>query len=448
MTTKFSAWASYDGSRLDHLLRPVPSLGGAPVRLVDAHYFLGLAGYAKEDGKFRLAAQPRPMPRRQDLPDEAFLSHEQVQSARSLGIADCLRIVIVSHPWLQPDHCDPKCANLEVLGRAIRAIVVHRRGTVAIFLDFLSLHQKDADGVRTANEADLFGRALSSLSDLYSHPHVFTLKVTRLPADYPAGYSFPPGTSPNRAPYEERGWCFMESCVSNFKSNRAPTWDLGMADTDVDSWTIFVIRCGLATEGMHRLPPMTPAEFRDRLESKTFTNGKADRPLVARIYKSAFEAALGDARNLEFNGLAWDDADALTLARVVESGVLVKLERMNLYGHAMGDEGMRALASAVDRGGLPACKLIDTMPGRGATSDGGVLQEALRRARDAPEEEARSKVQALQAEYRRGEDEVAEDEVVVSVLTDGHGGAAREQRGHGGGMGGRTMQCFEMCSLQ
>ena len=109
---------------------------------------------------------------------------------------------------------------------------------------------------------------------------------------------------------------------------------------------------------------------------------------------------------------------------------------------------MRALASAVDRGGLPACKLIDTMPGRGATSDGGVLQEALRRARDAPEEEARAKVQALQAEYSEGEG-IAEDEVAVSV-TDGHGGAAREQRGHGGGMrmGGRSMQCFEMCSLQ
>lgn len=102
-----------------------------------------------------------------------------------------------------------------------------RGGTIAVFLDFCSLHQKDAAGKRTEQEAALFGRALSSLSELYSHPHLFLLKLTRMPAGYPDGYTFPEGISPNKAEYRGRGWCFCESAMGNLIKDSNKALDLG-----------------------------------------------------------------------------------------------------------------------------------------------------------------------------------------------------------------------------
>ena len=58
-------------------------------------------------------------------------------------------------------------------------------GTYAIFLDFTCLHQKSASGERTPAELSLFNRSLSNMLDWYSHPSLFTLKLTKLPPGYP-----------------------------------------------------------------------------------------------------------------------------------------------------------------------------------------------------------------------------------------------------------------------
>lgn len=68
------------------------------------------------------------------------------------------------------------------------------------------LHQKDAAGVRTDTEAELFKRALNGLSEWYGHPKTYVFKLTRLPPRYPAGFTFPAGITPNQAGYHDRGW--------------------------------------------------------------------------------------------------------------------------------------------------------------------------------------------------------------------------------------------------
>jgi hypothetical protein len=69
------------------------------------------------------------------------------------------------------------------------------------------MHQRGTAGeTRSTAETTLFSRALSTLSRLYSHPRVLTLKVTGLPPNYPEGFHFPPGSTPNCAGYHDRGW--------------------------------------------------------------------------------------------------------------------------------------------------------------------------------------------------------------------------------------------------
>ena len=107
-----------------------------------------------------------------------------------------------------------------MLAKAVKFFIEDREyspkaGTYAVFLDFCCLHQKDAAGQRTEAEQALFETALKGspcISELYSHPSTFLLKLTQMPEGYPRGFHFPErfpdGTlcTPNVASYYERGW--------------------------------------------------------------------------------------------------------------------------------------------------------------------------------------------------------------------------------------------------
>ena len=209
-----SAWMMTEAEELEPLLTVDPELGDSPVKLVDARFLIGLAN---SGGR---------LPRRQDMPDAAFLSLRRLRRMHLAMGFDNLRVICLSHMWLQPDHPDPKGSTLRLLGLALQRFVEYhtkRRatfcgqklpwtasktpaGTFAVFVDYCSLHQKDASGGRTVAEAALFKRALARLDDLYSHPHTFLLKVTRPPHGYPDEFAFPADATPNIATYDERGW--------------------------------------------------------------------------------------------------------------------------------------------------------------------------------------------------------------------------------------------------
>eukprot|EP00966_Prymnesium_polylepis_P164698 3807615-Prymnesium_polylepis.1 len=53
-------------------------------------------------------------------------------------------------------------------------------------------------------------------------------QLTELPKDYPRGFTFPPGVTPNTAGYYDRGWCFCESSVSNMIKDYDRVLDLGL----------------------------------------------------------------------------------------------------------------------------------------------------------------------------------------------------------------------------
>ena len=198
--TSNAAWVQLGGNQLETLLEPVAELGGAaPVRLVDARY---LIEQARSGSKLL---------RRQDMPEHAFVPVDTLRNF-SDGTGHSLRLLCVSHAWLQPDHPDPRGDNLRLLGAILAKYVEHHgkpdgSSTYGVFLDFCSCHQKGPHGEpRSRNEEALFRQALEHMGDWYSHPETIVLKCTQMPKGYPEGFAFPPGVVPNTADYRNRGW--------------------------------------------------------------------------------------------------------------------------------------------------------------------------------------------------------------------------------------------------
>jgi len=290
---------------------------------------------------------------RQALPDEAFISLSEVQA--STGNYD-LPVVCVSHCWLQPDHPDSRGYNLRAVARAL-ASLTSRGERVGVFLDFCSIHQncRDVDGApqdtafawlgsekrfadgavgRFPAEDVLFKQALGSLGIFYAHPHTHVLMLTAFPPDYfTATYE----RSGNVKPYSERGWCFCESSWAMMVKDFDLILDLGM-DTGEGKFNKRKCRQG-------RKAPVLPKEFVVQLESKGFTNGSTDSPLVAELYSKGFKERFGAATQLSYQGLGWGDEEARAVARVLpHAPVLMKLY---LNNNSIGDEGACALAEAL-----------------------------------------------------------------------------------------------------
>ena len=116
------AWVELGGEEFEPWLSE--QADGTPIRLVNAEYLIQLA---ESGGKLL---------RRQDMPESAFISLKDLRGMAKGGqFHDCLRIFCVSHPWLQPDHCDPKGDNLRLLARVLKAYVECSGGTYAVFIE-------------------------------------------------------------------------------------------------------------------------------------------------------------------------------------------------------------------------------------------------------------------------------------------------------------------------
>jgi len=303
--SKGDYWRESGGDEFEAALALVKELGGSAVRLLDARYLIKLA---ENSGKLR---------RRQDLPAEAFVTLQQLKRmGKGPGLS--LRVVVVSYPWLQPDHPDPRGETLRLLARVLKAYIAEAGGTCGVFLDFCSLMQKGPNGEeRTPAQMKLFGLALSNLSDWYSHRKTMVLKLTKMPEGYPDGFTFVEGTTPNTADYYGRGWCFKESSVANLVKDYDNCLDLGKLGHDTKHWDDIKKECMAG-----RAAPMTPEDFAAELELKSFTSKKADLPTVGALYKAAYTKRFAAATGLFYSKLGWGDAEVISLSRVLESGAL------------------------------------------------------------------------------------------------------------------------------
>jgi len=334
------AWTEFNGSVLETALTVVEELGESPVRLVDARFIVELA---KRSGR---------LPRRQDLPEECFISLEKLKRLPKGGcLYDCsLRIIAISHPWQQPDHPDPKGINLQILAGVLSSFLECRGGTYAVFLDFLSVLQKGPNlEDRTREEWKLFSLALTNMMDWYGHPKILTFKITKLPDGYPSGFDFPKGNPPNTAGYFERGWCFCESSVSNLTKDSFKVLDLGAISGTTTKFSDALMECCRT----QRRPPISPQQFTLELATKKFTSKAADEKKVSNLYKNAFKNQMGPAKVLEFSMLGWGHEELAVLAQALTAEALPNLEVLDLSRNPMGDAGCTALAKAFAAGASP-----------------------------------------------------------------------------------------------
>ena len=166
--------------------------------------------------------------------------------------------------------------------------------------------------------------------------------LTSFPPDYEDATKYT--RSGNCEVYRNRGWCFCESSWAQLVKNSKIVWDLGKLGEMITALM------------SSRIPPVLPDSFKEQLEQKGFTNGSTDRPLVAGLYKDAFEQRFAKAEELKFGGLGWGDTEVQALAEVLGSGMVPRLRSLYLGKNEIGHEGAAALARALPQ--LPALEEI------------------------------------------------------------------------------------------
>ncbi|EOD29108.1 hypothetical protein EMIHUDRAFT_365906 [Emiliania huxleyi CCMP1516] len=335
---KAMLWRKLGGDALE------PVLASGAVALLDAQWIIR---HAEAGGVLN---------NRQALPKEAFLSLADLVEATEWH--SWLPVAALSYPWLTKDHPDPRGANLSRVARALKALLTTRYILrLGVFWDFGSLHQHPdpAKGVlRTDEQNALFKQGLGYLGTLYSHPQTWVLRLTSFPDGHKAEDQ---AEGTNVAKYFDRGWCATENAWASLTKASFLSLDLGKMrdgkEYDFDSLTNACVQAG------GRRPPLLPSAFAEELETKSFTNGKDDKPLVKRLYEAAFEEQFGKATELWYDSLGWGDAEAVQLAEVLASGAAPRLEKLNLCKNEIGDEGCQALAAALGKeGAAPRLKTL------------------------------------------------------------------------------------------
>ena len=168
-------WYRLKGSKLEKSsagLKVHRELGEAPIRLLDARFLLELAASPELRGPLD-GTRRAGLPRRQELPEAAFIDLYQLRHMTESGFG-ALRILCVSWPWLQPDHPDPRADHLRTLAHVVSMFLSDRifqshQGTYAVMLDWCCVMQPapaqsgEAMGERTPKEQALYKLAVDAM---------------------------------------------------------------------------------------------------------------------------------------------------------------------------------------------------------------------------------------------------------------------------------------------
>ncbi|CAK0897862.1 unnamed protein product [Prorocentrum cordatum] len=258
--------------------------------------------------------------RRQELPDNAFVSAEELrdvwEDGRRGGPDRALPIVAVSACWDTREHPDPTGRQLKMIVDTLKSertkycqrwFLFGGFSEMGVFWDWPSLLQGNtqrsiaarqaalaehkteqeavaaaSDAERTPSEKAAFGYALHQTMDLwYAHQGTTVLLVTQHPRER---------GSQREQGYEESGWATYERCsAEQIKTgNRlVAKWDSVL---DLGSST-----CSVKAVG--RCWPVGPQAFDGLIQTKSFTNS-ADRTAVKELYRKMSTAHLGSVREI------------------------------------------------------------------------------------------------------------------------------------------------------
>ena len=330
-------WVRLGGVKLEASLEVDPSVGQSPIRLVDSRFLI------------TLAHQRCPWPNRNAIPDTAFVPlsmlREMPPAVDSQGHRS-LRVCFVSLTHLTPDHPDPLLHHQMSLAATLEKLndeLGEPHGAYAVFLGYCSVLQPSI-----ATQSPLAQRLPRCLQAWYTHPASLLVQLTRMPPEYPSGYTFSQ-KYPNIANYYARGWTFCEACLGHLAKPKNLILDVGSSDQ------------------AHRRPPLTPEQFSIALDSKSF-HDKADAMVVKDIYRRAFENLMAEAHVLDFRNRGWGDAEVIALCQVLRDAAPHMCRRIDLEGNQLSPRGIAALADSMQQQKLgPAMSRI--WIGSGQTKD-------------------------------------------------------------------------------
>lgn len=318
-------WRENGGAEME------PALQSGAISLLDALWLANFQCRIRKHGTTSL-------PCRQELEEnypEAFISLERLQACTTSGIP----IVCLSYMWLHPDHPDSKGSTLQKVANHCRIFLDESQPTFGIFWDYASLYQRNVSKgrIRTPVQESLFRQGLDAMATFYSHPQSTCWQVSQFPEHYPRGYDLPPGA--HCAKFHDRGWPFFESCLVSLCKSSGQVFDISGNMT----------RKGFA--------PLVPERMRHRLCEVTFTNSRSDRPLVLKLYTYELRRRMGEAKELYYNHLGWDNHQLHSLSQAIQNGTIPRLKRLNLIGNVFCVEGCRHLAAALLNGTTDACNI-------------------------------------------------------------------------------------------
>lgn len=323
----------------------------------------------------KLAHEPRAvLPRRQHLPPEAICSIDEISKGTPL--------LAVSYCWATSAHPDPEATQLQLLGQLLdrwltwrqRSPILSSPGTcsqdlltscdgarsrndVAVLVDWCSTYQEP----RFAEERRSSERFLQQVGRWFAHEHTTVWLLTNSPL--------------GAEPYHLRGWPTFEQAVSLLPTGDKEVLDIGRLVkrsglTGLD-WPSIISECQAK-----RLPPLTPAEFREELRQKHFS-WSHDRDSLAILYTEVYEDVVEKAIEMPLSRMRWGDEEMgqlqgtlgsccrlqrldLTRNHITNSGaetlanillqsprVLQSLHFLDLSGNEIGDPGLRSLAAAL-----------------------------------------------------------------------------------------------------
>ncbi|CAK0813497.1 unnamed protein product, partial [Prorocentrum cordatum] len=305
--------------------------------------------------------------RRQELPEEAFVSADELRAvweAGGRGGKDQVApIVTISFCWDSREHPDPNGVQLSLV---IDTLETERRkyskakgdfkgfSEMGIFWDWPSLLQGDpikaeearaaalrqgkteedaqeaADKAkRTPAEKAAFKHGLEETMDLwYAHQATTVLLLTQHPRER---------GSARECGYDQSGWTTYERCSAE-QIKQVYRWEAewsAVADLGQEA----------RAKAAGRRWLVGPDEFDRLIEDRSFTNG-ADREAVKALFRRMSRAQLGGVTRLDFDGMPPPTPEqAAGLASCLR--LCARLQKLDLRGCQIGDGGARALAGAL-----------------------------------------------------------------------------------------------------
>ena len=281
-----------------------------------------------------LVRSRRPLPRRQELqsmtfvlPDSeaetALVSHQEVQTWAE-GNRNAI-ICSISHAWETREHPDPCRYQLEQIAQRVALYEAAFKADVWVFYDYASLFQFERF---SPEEKSSFGAAMQNMHVMYAHEHTLTLRIESLTPDDVWNRMMANETElvrvydkdeknvvakplkdlfPNRNAYTSRGWCMAEVEWSSLRSGSQNVHELYLdlfwrhaaykcLQHIMSPVTLQLLRTvnlqhqridgvddhsGDGSRLNGRIP-MTPENFRSKMEKAVFTH-RSDAESVIRL---------------------------------------------------------------------------------------------------------------------------------------------------------------------